>query len=225
MTVHLQKDIDRLHQEMLTMSGRVEQMVRTSVALLAECDYEAAVDFGRLDDEIDRLDVEIEDHALKTLALHQPVASDLRKITAVMKLSAELERVADLAVNITERALGLAGTDSVEVPEEVGEMSALAVGMLKESIDAYVREDAALARQVRQSDEAVDDLNRRVIDRLAGQIRERPARVDALLHLFSAARLIEEIADHAVVIAEDVVYYIEGEIIRHQPMFDAPPAA
>lgn len=221
MTVHLQNDIEARHREMLEMGGRVEEMVRRSVALLNDCDYEAAVDFGRMDDEIDRTEVRIEDECLKTLALHQPVAGDLRKIVAVMKITGELERVADLAVNIAERSLGVAGHDGVEVPTGVGEMSKIAVDMLRHAIDAYVREDAAVARQVRRDDSRVDQLNGEVIQKITAAIAARPDRVEPLLHLFSAARLIEQVADHAVVIAEDVVYYVEGEFIRHQSMFEA----
>ena len=220
MTVHLQNDLEARHREMLVMGGRVEEMVRRSAALLTDCDYEAAVGFGRLDDEIDRTEVAIEEDCLKTLALHQPVASDLRKIVAVMKITAELERVADLTVNIAERSLGVAGHEHVAVPPQVAEMSSTAVGMLKRAIDAYVRGDSAAARQVRRDDRHVDELNLDVIRSVTRQITERPEKAEPLLHLFSAARLIEQIADHAVVIAEDVVYYVEGEIIRHQSMFE-----
>ena len=222
MTVHLQRDVNQLQEDMLSLSGRVEGMVRQSVQMLRECDYESAVDFGRRDDEIDRIEVAIEESCLKTLALHQPVAGDLRMITAVMKISGELENVADLAVNITERALGIAGQDGIVVPDEVNEMSTLAVRMLRDAIDAYVRSDAELAMTVRTQDEQVDVLNQSVIGQISEQIRQRPDRVDGLLHLFSASRLIEQIADHATVIAEDVVYYVRGEIVRHTPMFQTP---
>jgi phosphate transport system protein len=216
MSMHLVRDLDTLHRLLLTMCARVEDMIHSAVDALHSPDYERARDIVAQDDVIDGLDVEIEEECLKLLALHQPVAIDLRRITTVMKISAELERVADLGVSIAQRALGIISTPELTVPESLKEMSASALEMLHESIDAYVHLDVRLARTVCQQDEAVDELNRRIINELAELMKRRPDLVDPGIHLFSASRQIERIADHATNIAEDVVYLVQGEIIRHR---------
>jgi phosphate transport system protein len=157
----------------------------------------------------------IEENCLKMLALHQPVAIDLRRITTVLKLVAELERVADLAVNISERACGLLDAPEVVVPDELKEMAQHAVNMLHRAIDSYVALDSRMARDVCSEDDEIDDANESLINYLIQQMHAQPDRLDALLHLFSAVRQVERVADHATNIAEDVVYLVEGRIIRH----------
>lgn len=216
MTIHLKNDLDNLHRDLLAMSGKVEEMVHQSTDTLSAPSVDAARALAELDDEIDKRDVQIEENCLKLLALHQPVAIDLRRITTVLKITAELERVADLAVHIAERSCGLIGTADVIIPEKLKSMAEMAVEMLHHSIDAYVRLDSRLARQVCGRDETVDGLNRDVIDELREVMAARPDHVEAALHLFSASRHIERVADHATNIAEDVVYLVEGVIIRHR---------
>lgn len=216
MSIHLIRDLDALHRLLLTMCARVEEMIHAAVEALHRPEYEKARDIVAQDDEIDVLDVEIEEECLKLLALHQPVAIDLRRITTVMKISAELERVADLGVSIAERALGIISTPEVTVPENLKEMSRQALDMLHRSIDAYVHLDVRLAREVCLMDESVDQLNREIIAELTMLMRRRPDLIDSCVHLFSASRQIERIADHATNIAEDVVYLVQGEIIRHR---------
>jgi phosphate transport system protein len=186
-----------------------------SVAQLGEPDYEQAAALAREDDVIDEWDVRIENSCLKILALHQPVAVDLRRITTVMKIATQLERVADLAVNIGERACGLIAAPEVTIPDKLRAMATQAVDMLHRAIDAYVASDVQQAWEVCRQDDAVDRLNREVIESLIQQMHQRPDRVESLLHLFSASRQVERVADHATNIAEDVVYLVEGTIIRH----------
>lgn len=217
MSVHMLREIEQLHRDVLDMSGRVEDMVRQSVSMLTNFDHSKSGLFFKLDDTIDQLDVDIEEACLKVLALYQPFAADLRKITAVMKIASELERVADLAVNVVERATDMVGHGDVVVPDAVYDMATIAIDMLHQSIDAYVEEDASLAHRVRASDDQVDRLNRDIIDELVAKMTENPVHTHALLHLFSAVRQIEQVADHATIIAEDVVYLVDGTIIRHQP--------
>ena len=219
MTIHLHRDLDALHRDLLSMCATVEEMVRAAVNLLVEFDYPAAADFARRDETIDEAEVAIEENCLKLLALHQPVAVDLRRLTAVMKISGELERVADLSVNIAERSLGVAEASDLQKPDGIVEMATVAIDMLHESIDAYVALDADAARTIRNRDADVDRMNVEVIDAIVRLMHAHPADLDALLHLFSATRQIERVADHATNIAEDVVYLVEGEIIRHQPLF------
>lgn len=216
MSIHLIRDIDSLHRKVLTMCGHVEEMIHQAVDALHQPQFQKARDILAQDDAIDAMDVQIEEDCLKLLALHQPVAIDLRRITTVMKISAELERVADLGVNIAERACGIVASPEISAPEKLKEMSRLALDMLHRSIDAYVQLDVRLARDVCQSDDQVDQLNREIIDELTVFMKRRPDLIEPAIHLFSASRQIERIADHATNIAEDVVYLVQGEIIRHR---------
>jgi len=137
----------------------------------------------------------------------------------VMKIAWELERVADVAVNIAERAAGLAGAPQVAVPEKLNHMAQVALDMLRLSLDAFVAQDSRLARQVCGQDDVVDALNREIIDELLQMMKHSPDLVEPALQLFSASRHVERVADHATNIAEDVVYLVEGEIIRHRAEF------
>lgn len=215
MSVHLQADLNALHKDLLSMSASVEEMIHQAVAQLSEPSIDEAKALMERDTDIDRWDVVIEENCLKMLALHQPVAIDLRRIATVLKLVAELERVADLAVNISERACGLLDAPEVIVPDELKEMAQHAVNMLHRAIDAYVALDSRMARDVCSEDDEIDDANQSLINYLIGQMHAQPDRLDALLHLFSAVRQVERVADHATNIAEDVVYLVEGRIIRH----------
>jgi phosphate transport system protein len=216
MSKHLARELDDLHHDILSMCAMVEEMVHQAVDELAEPNHEKARTMAVKDDEIDRWDVRIEEECLKILAMHQPVATDLRRITSVLKISNELERVADLAVHIAERACGLVTWPEVYAPANLKEMAAIAGEMLRNSIDAYVNFDGDLARSVCSRDEVVDRLNREIIGEILSRMKESPTHVEPLLHLFSASRHVERVADHATNIAEDVVYLIEGEIIRHR---------
>lgn len=215
MSAHLQTDLEALHKDLLSMCARVEDMIHRAVAQLSKPAVEEARELTAQDTDIDRWDVRIEDNCLKLLALHQPVAIDLRRIAAVLKISGELERVADLAVNIAERAIGLLDAPEVVVPDALMTMAAQAVDMLHRSIDCYVELDSVNARQVCNEDDLVDEMNAQLLADLIGQMHRHPDRLDALLHLFSAVRQVERVADHATNIAEDVVYLVEGKIIRH----------
>jgi len=216
MAIHLIRDLDALHRNVLTMCARVEELIDSAVDALHRRDYEKAEQIPAQDDEIDRMDVQIEEECLKLLALHQPVAVDLRRITTVMKISGELERVADLGVNISERALSIIRCGEVHVPDDFREMSHLALSMLHRSIDSYVEMDVRLARDVCQTDDRVDNLNREIIQDLILRMQRQPLLIELHMHLFSVCRQIERVADHATNIAEDVVYLVEGEIIRHR---------
>ena len=197
------------------MCAMVEDMIHRAVEQLSSPSLDDAKTLIGEDNQIDRWDVRIEDKCLKILALHQPVAIDLRRITAVLKISGELERVADLAVNIAERACGLLDGHRIDVPDGLKGMARRAVAMLHRSIDAYVDLDCETARNVCAEDDEIDDSNREIIQQLIKSMHQYPDRLDSLLHLFSAARQVERVADHATNIAEDVVYLVEGRIIRH----------
>lgn len=215
MTIHLRRDMDTLHKSVLSMCAQVEDLVNKSVDQLGKPVVEQIPGLIDADDEIDRWDVKIEEECLKILALHQPVAVDLRRIASILKITTELERVADLAVNIAERARGLAAGPEVDIPEKLRVMAKTSLAMLHDAIEAFVYENCALARKVCAQDDYVDALNREIIQELVTGMRQRPELIEANMHLFSASRHVERVADHATNIAEDVVYLVEGEIIRH----------
>jgi phosphate transport system protein len=222
MSIHLQRDLETLHRHIMSMCAMVEEIVHKAVEDLRSPDAELSRKLVAQDDEIDRWDVRIEEECLKILALHAPVANDLRRVTAVLKITWELERVADLGVNIAERAAELASLPEIQVPDKLTEMARIALDMLRLSLDAFVALDGRLAREVCSRDDEVDTLNREIIDELLEQIVVTPSLVDPLVNLFSASRHIERVADHAANIAEAVVYLAEGEIIRHNHEFWKP---
>jgi phosphate transport system protein len=158
------------------------------------------------------------------LALHQPVAIDLRRIIAALKINTDLERMADLAVNIAERALNLTQLPRIAVPDKLLRMTDLTTTMVRQSLDAFVMLDAEQARRVIRFDDEVDRYNREIITELIAHMQQSAELVPALLSFFSGVRHLERIADHATNISEDVVYLIEGEIIRHHPMTTNEPA-
>lgn len=218
MSTHLARDLQSLHQHIMSMCAVVEEAVHRAFDELDRPDVKVSQEIVDGDDDIDRLDVRVEEECLKILALHQPMAHNLRRVAAVMKIAWELERVADVAVNIAERVAGLAGAPEVPVPDKLNGMAQIALDMLRLSLDAFVAQDSRLARSVCGQDQLVDDLNREIIDELLVLMKRSPDRVEPALQLFSVSRHIERIADHATNIAEDVVYLIEGEIIRHHSL-------
>jgi len=219
MSIHLTRDLETLHKHIMSMCAVVEEVVHKAVEELGRPNLDESRQLISRDDEIDRWDVRIEEECLKILALHQPVANNLRRVTTVLKIAWELERVADLAVNIAERAAGLAEGPTIAIPDTFNHMARVALEMLRMSLDAFVQQDGALAREVCRKDDVVDALNREIIGDLLAEMKRAPERVNPALHLFSASRHVERVADHATNIAEHVVYLVEGAIIRHRPEF------
>ncbi|UCD11434.1 MAG: phosphate signaling complex protein PhoU [Nitrospinaceae bacterium] len=222
--IHLQREIDLLKKKILSLGADVEESVRRSVRALATRDSALALRVIDHDIEIDQSEVDVEEECLKILALHQPVANDLRLIIAILKINNDLERIADLSVNIAERAVYLATQDKIDMPFDFPGMADRVQSMLKHSLDALVNADSALARDVCAADDEVDDMNREVYGRVEAAILENPGQLNRLINLLSASRYLERAADHATNIAEDVIYLVEGVIIRHQgPDSDKPP--
>jgi len=216
MSIHLTRDLDNLHHHIMSMCAMVEETVHRAIDELRRPDVKVSQQIVDGDDEIDRWDVRIEEECLKILALHSPMATNQRRVAAVMKIGWELERLADVAVNIAERAAVLVNSPQVHVPEKLLHMADMALDMLRLSMDAYASRDNRLAREVCAQDDAVDALNREIIDELLATMKVSPDLVEPSLQLFSASRHIERVADHATNIAEEVVYLVEGGIIRHQ---------
>ncbi|MBN2272314.1 MAG: phosphate signaling complex protein PhoU [Sedimentisphaerales bacterium] len=216
MAAHLQREIENLKKEILTIGAMAEQSVRQATQAIEDRDEYLAKAVIEKDVNLDHKEVEVEESCLKILALHQPVAIDLRFIIAVLKINSDLERVGDLAVNIAERAVFLANQPEVNIEFDFTTMAAKTQEMLKKSLDALVNLNAGLAREVCASDDEIDAMNRRMFQIIQDAINAYPDQVDALIHLLSASRHLERIADHATNIAEDVIYMIEGEIVRHR---------
>jgi phosphate transport system protein len=217
MSKHLDRDLENLQQNILTMAAAVEGAIYKAIRALREREVHLAREVLAGDEAIDQQENQVEEECLKMLALHQPVAADLRRIAAVLKINNDLERMADLAVNIAERALRLAELPPMPVPEKLQLMTDVAADMVRESLESFVRLDTRQARKVCRLDEEVDRYNTEIIQELIQLMHASPDLIEAGLSLFSATRHVERIADHATNIAEDVVYLVEGEIIRHNP--------
>jgi len=216
MPVHLQREIENLKKDILTLGAMTEHSVREATRAIENRDETLARGVIAKDINLDQMEVEVEESCLKILALYQPVAIDLRFIIAVLKINNDLERVGDLAVNIAERALFLTTEPEVDVQFDFATMAVKTQDMLKKSLDALVNFNARLAHQVCTLDDEIDAMNRQMYLIVQDAMSTYPNQVEPLLHLLSASRHLERIADHATNVAEDVIYMIEGEIIRHR---------
>ena len=216
MAKHLQRELESLKKQILSVSAMAEESVRNAVRALEQRDERLAAAVIEGDLDIDQAEVDLEEECLKILALHQPVAIDLRFIVAALKINNDLERIGDLAVNIAERAQYLAAHPKVDIPFDFEGMARKAQDMVKKSLDALVNMDPRLAREVCAADDEVDAINRQMYLQVQEGIRRRPEDMEALIHFLSASRHLERIADHATNIAEDVIYMSDGEIVRHR---------
>jgi len=216
MSSHLCGAIEELKKGILALGTVVEENLLKSIRALETRDTALAQSIIDHDAEVDRMEVELEENCLKTLALHQPVAIDLRYIVAILKINNDLERIGDLAVNIAQRAEFLTLREKVDFAFDYRAMARKAERMLEMSLDALVNLDPRLARAVCAADDEVDDMNRRMLERVQGAIREDPEGLDRYLQYLLVARHLERVADHATNIAEDVIYMVEGEIVRHR---------
>lgn len=216
MSRHLERELELLERNLLAQSSMVEEMVRLAAQGLCDQTTGALEQLASLEPQVNQREVRIEEECLKILALHQPVATDLRRVATILKINTELERIGDLAINIGERTRSLSEHRAIPAPLSLEEMTSEAIDMVHWALEAFVNLDAAAARRVCQRDDIVDNLNHEIINELHDLMREQPDLVEPAVHLFSATRHIERIADHATNIAEDVLYIVEGEIRRHQ---------
>lgn len=214
--MHLQREIEKVTRKLLALGTLVEENLMRSLRALHTGDMEAADIAIAADREIDLMEIDVEEECLKLLALYQPVAVDLRLVVAVLKINNDLERIGDLAKNIAKRARNLKQLPAVDFPDDFLAIGERTVAMLTRSLDAVVNLDAGLAREVIALDDDVDALNRSVFGRIKEAMRSDPASTDACVHLLTVSRNLERVGDHATNIAEDVIYMVEGSIIRHQ---------
>ena len=216
MPKHMQLEIEKLKKRILAIGDTVVEAIQKALAALGERGEELAREAMEGDGRIDSSEVEVEEECLKLLALYQPVAEDLRFIAAVMKINNDLERMGDEAVNIAEHAVFLAQSDPILVPPRLKDMTDASMRMVRESLAAFVNGDARAARRICAQDDEVDQYNREVINAVWRMMEKDPKTIERATHLFSVSRHLERIADHATNISEDVVYMVEGKIIRHR---------
>lgn len=216
MSKHLQRDLEYLKKELLGIASMVEEATNKAILALTERRPELTEEVICQDDLIDQKEVQVEEECLKALALHQPVAADLRFIITAMKVNNDLERMGDLAVNIAERAAYLSTHEHLGVALDFPRMAEGVQTMLRNSLDALTNKDTALARNVLKMDDEIDAANRKMYIILQEWMHKNPDSIERAVHLLSASRHLERIADLATNIAEDVVYMAEGELIRHR---------
>lgn len=219
---HIDQELADLRHQLLRMGSLVEDQIRRSIQALIDRDNDLASRVIERDKEVNRLDVEIDETCIRLLALHQPAARDLRFVTTAMKISTELERMSDLAENICERAIELSEEPQLKPYIDIPRMADRTMQMVKESLDAFVRSDAVLARKVCADDDFVDDLTHQLFRELLSFMIENPATISRAIRLTFIGKYIERIADHATNVAELVIYMVEGKIVRHMAPV-APP--
>ncbi len=217
MTKHFQNELEQLKKKLLSLSTIVEESVEKAVRSINNRDVELAREVIKNDRSVDLMEVEIEEDCLKVLALHQPVAVDLRFVVAVLKINNDLERIGDLAVNIAERSTYLSQQEPIAMPFDFGTMEMKTRLMLEKALDSLIQMNIKVANEVCIADDEVDAINREMYVHVSAGVRKSPDQADRLIHCLSISRHLERIADYATNIAEDVIYMIEGEIVRHQP--------
>jgi len=215
-SIELQKELLALRRQVLTMGASVESRVADAIDALIKGDLNEARHVRTGDDEIDAMDIDIEKECLRILALTQPVAGDLRFIFAVIRINSDLERIADSAKSIAKRVIALLEDgNSIEIPAALSQMARSAHNMLSDALAALSNQDAGLCNHIRRADQQVDDLLKEMFAWAQSEIPQNVAITSAAIDLLSIARKLERIADMATNIAEDVIFIVEGEIVRH----------
>ena len=218
MSKHLRHEMGYLQKRMLELSAKVEENVLCALKAVENRDEAMAQGIIESDDEIDRLEVEIEEECMKALALYQPVAIDLRVIVSILKINNDLERVGDLAVTIARRAFALVEIPGDDVAATLRNMAETSWRMFRKSLDAFVEMQEESAVEVVAEDKQVDAMNKQIYNFVKQEIRAHPDRLDSYLQLLRISRSLERIGDHACNVAEDVLYMLEGDIVRHKPI-------
>lgn len=212
---HFDQELDDLRELLLRMAGRAEEQMRSGLTAVKRLDAQAAQQTILADRDVDALELEIEEQAINLLARRQPMAGDLRTLVAVLKISNDLERVGDHAVNIAQCAKRLAEAFPMPQPSELDQMADLATGMLRDAITAFIERDVALARNVCMRDEEVDRYNDVVFRVMLSRMAENTNTVIPALQMMLVARNLERVADLATNLGEDVIYIVEARTIKH----------
>jgi len=210
-----EENLNTLRNTIIEMGGLVEDQINQAIKALVNRDAVLAETVIERDHEVNRMDVEVDDLSVRLLALHQPAAKDLRFITTALKITTDLERIGDMAVNICERALELLREAPLKPYIDLPRMAEIACRMIHESLDAFVHEDTELALKVCKDDEKIDDLNSQVFRETVSFMIEEPRTISRAMKITGISKYLERIADHATNIAEMVVFLVKGKSIRH----------
>ncbi|HTY01610.1 MAG TPA: phosphate signaling complex protein PhoU [Bacteroidota bacterium] len=212
---HFIQELDALKSRLIKMGSLAEQAIAESIRAFLERDAHRARKVIEEDEAINRLEMEIDNAVVDTLALQQPVAVDLRLILAAQKINNDLERIGDHAVNIAESALQYAAREPIDRPVDIPRMAAITKTMLREAIDAFVHSDSGLARNVLINDDEIDDLNRKTVDEMADFIRVKTDDLYQALDIIRVSRNLERVSDLATNIAEEVIFIAEARVVKH----------
>jgi len=212
---HFHKELEELKENLLKMAALVEEAIRDAVQSLVKRDSDLAEKTFQFEDRINKLEIAIDDMCLKLLALRQPMATDLRFITSAMKITTDLERMGDQAVNIAERAISLNQEPQLKPYIDIPKMAEIAQSMVKDVLDAFVNHDSKLARSVCERDDMVDGLNGRIFRELLTYMNSDQQTIPRSIHLMIVSRCLERIADHATNIAEGVIFMLDARVIKH----------
>ena len=215
METHFQRELQELKEVLLRMAALVEEAISTAVQSLVKRDPDLAKKTFDGEDQINRMEIDIEDTCLKLLALRHPMAADLRFITSAMKIITDLERMGDQAVNIAERAISLNQQPQLKPYIDIPKIAEITQSMVKDVLDAFVNRDSKLARSVCERDDTVDGLNNQVFRELLTFMISDPQTITRSVHLIIVCRCLERIADHATNIAEDVIFLVDARVIKH----------
>ncbi len=215
METHFHQELKKLKENLLKMAGLAEQAISNAIAALVQRDSALAEKTIKEDEKINELELLIDDQCLKLLALHQPMAADLRFITSAMRINTELERIGDQAANIAQRAILLNQEPQLKPYIDIPRMAQISQSMVKDVLDAFVKGDADLARRVCERDDEVDGLNDQVFRELLTYMMADPKTITRAAHLIIVSRCLERIADHATNIAEGVIFMVKGLVIKH----------
>jgi phosphate transport system protein len=210
-------ELREVREQLLRMAGLIEQMIADAARAFGQADVELAQRTIAIDEEVDRLEVEIDELCLLMLARRQPLASDLRMITLAMKMVTDLERIGDLAVNICERTMALRSEPRASFADKMARIAELSQAMIREAIEAFVNRDAERARRIFARDDNVDSLYREITDDVQHTMHDEPDFVQRGVHLSAVAKFFERIADHGTNLAELVIFMVEGKDVRHKP--------
>ena len=216
MTVHLQRDLDNLKKDIVHLGSLVQNSTQSVVEFLGTKSEQQLQDVLEYEDRINELEVDIEENCLKVLALHQPVAIDLRFIIVIMKVNNDLERMGDQAVNISQRVKSLMDGPKLPISLPIDEMTNAVQKMVSLSLEALVSQDPAIAREVVDMDDIVDDLNAQTYDLIRETIQADPSLVTSAMSMATISSNLERIGDLCTNIAEEVIFMVEGQVIRHQ---------
>jgi phosphate transport system protein len=215
-SLHYEKELQEIKDGLIYQGALTEKAIQLAMRSLSERNSEIAKRVIKDDEEIDKLDTDLEDRCIKILALRQPTAIDLRFITTAIKITGHLERIGDMAVNIAEKALQLNDEPQLKPYIDLPRMTDLVSGMIKDSLDSFIRNDLAMAERVRRTEQVIDDLNEQIFRELLTFMMEDSKSIHRGLLIMQVSKNMERIADHAKGIADMVTYMVTGECVRHQ---------